>query len=118
MSKNLWAEAVNTVCVFTLNRSGTSSIDDKTPYELWFGKSYDVNFLKVFGSQCSVHIPKQKRRKLDVKSKIGIFVGYESNIKGYRIYYPQNNNVQIATDVVFIPQNVLQQNEQKGEKKI
>lgn len=38
LSLNLWAEAVHTV-VYVLNRTGTTSKQDKVPYELWFGKA-------------------------------------------------------------------------------
>lgn len=59
LNKNLWAEAINTtVCV--VNRTGPSRVKDKTPYELWWNKYFDVNNLQVFGSQVFVHIPDQK----------------------------------------------------------
>lgn len=38
-NKNLWAEAVITAA-YVLNRTGTSSIKDKTPYQLWFNKDF------------------------------------------------------------------------------
>lgn len=37
LPKNLWAEAANTA-VYVLNRTGPSSVDGKTPYELFTGK--------------------------------------------------------------------------------
>lgn len=75
MSKTFWAEAVNTA-VFTLNRTGSSPENIKSPFELWHSKKPDINFLKVFGSKVAIHIPKERRLKLDAKSREGIFVGY------------------------------------------
>ncbi|EZA59689.1 Copia protein [Ooceraea biroi] len=75
VSKTLWAEAINTA-VYIINRSGTSSIKDKTPYELWHGKSPDLSTIKIFGSEVFAHILKQIRRKWDSKAKKRIFVGY------------------------------------------
>lgn len=82
---NLWAEAVN-LAVYVLNRSGTSTVKGKTPYELWWGKPTSIENLHAFGTGVYVHVPKQKRRKMDPKSKKCIFVGFDDNIKGYRVY--------------------------------
>lgn len=104
LQKSLWAEAVNTA-VHILNRSGTSPEDGRTPYELWYGKSPDLNKLRNFGNKVFSHVPKQLRKKWDAKSREGIFVGYEENTKGYRIYYPKERKVDIARDVIFKPSN-------------
>jgi hypothetical protein len=42
--------------------------------------------LKIFGSICYVHVPAAKRSKLDDKAEMGIFSGYASSSKGYRVY--------------------------------
>lgn len=100
MDKSFWGEAVNTA-VYTLNRTGTSTIENKTPYEIWYNQRENIKNLQVFGTEAYVHIPKEKRRKLDAKSKKGIFVGYEENTKGYRIYFPENRKIECARDVNF-----------------
>lgn len=48
----LWAEAVNT-SVYILNRTGTSPQNQKTPYELWFGRDVKIAKLIVFGTTCT-----------------------------------------------------------------
>lgn len=73
----LWAEAVN-LAVFILNGTGTSSIRNKTPYELWFEKHLTIPNLFVFGQEVIVHIAKQKRYKWDAKAEKCLFVGYDS----------------------------------------
>jgi hypothetical protein len=40
LHKRYWAEAANTA-VFIINRTGTSSVENKTPFELWLNKSYN-----------------------------------------------------------------------------
>lgn len=101
LTKILWAEAINTA-VFVLNRSGPSRINNKTPYELWWGKEYDIHTLQVFGSKVAVHVPDQKRLKFDSKAEIGYFIGYGENTKGYRVYFPEKNKVEIKRDIIFI----------------
>ena len=48
-----------------------------------------------------IHIPKQKRTKLDHSGKTGIFVGYNESLKDYRIYFPRFKNVDISNNVTF-----------------
>ena len=101
LPKSLWAEAVNTV-VYVLNRT-IEVRENKTPLEMWSKlPKYDINQLKVFGSKVFVHVPKQRRLKWDSKAKAGIFVGYGENTKGYRIYFPDKNFVDIKRDVRFM----------------
>ena len=57
-----------------------------TPYEIWFGEKPDLSHLKVFGIQVFIHIPDEKRKKLDEKSIEGILVGYCDTSKAYRIW--------------------------------
>ena len=107
MEKKFWAEAANHA-VYTINRTGTSSERDKTPFQIWFGQDFDIRKLQKapdFGSEAWVHVPKERRLKWDVKSKKGIFVGFGENTKGYRIYSPERNVVTIERDVIFIPEN-------------
>lgn len=104
MSKSLWAEAVNTA-VFVLNRVSSSSVKNTTPFKLWFGKDFDMKIFKEFSSVVSAHIPKEKRRKLDAKNEEGIFVGYGDSVKGYRIFFPNKNTVELHRDIVILPSN-------------
>lgn len=56
-----------------------------------------------------VHIPTNKRRKFDKKSKM-ILVGYSETIKGYRLYNPRYNTVITSRDVIIM-ENVENQEE-------
>ncbi|KAI8433502.1 hypothetical protein MSG28_015534 [Choristoneura fumiferana] len=101
----LWAEAVNSAA-YIINRTGKSSVDGKSPYELWSGKSYDIHNLKIFGTTVYVHIPKEKRHKWDLKGEKGIMVGYGETTKGFRVYFPHKNVVEIKRDIVFVKEEV------------
>ena len=48
-----------------------------------------------------IHIPKEKRTKLDPSRKKGIFVGYSESSKAYRIYFPGYKKIDISRDVTF-----------------
>lgn len=119
MKKELWAEAIHTA-VYVLNRTGKSRVQNKTPDEVWYNRDlYDVNKLKIFGSKVGVHVPDQKRRKWDAKAEIGYFVGYGENTKGYRIYFPDTNQVSIKREVIFIiedeKENIMEEKPNENE---
>ena len=57
--------------------------------------------LKIFGFPVYVHIPKEKRTKLDPSGKKGIFVGYCEVSKSFRIYISGFHHIDISKDVTF-----------------
>ncbi|KAL0410575.1 UNVERIFIED_CONTAM: Retrovirus-related Pol polyprotein from transposon TNT 1-94 [Sesamum latifolium] len=98
MPKEYWAEAISCV-VYLMNRSYTKSVHKKTPQEAWSGYKPVVTHLRVFGSIAYTHIPHQKRTKLDDKSARYVFIGYDQNSKGYKLYNPSNGKIEISRDV-------------------
>ena len=56
--------------------------------------------MKIFGSMAYAHVPDQKRLKLDDKSEISVFIGYDSSSKGYKLYNPSNERIVVSRDVV------------------
>ena len=97
----LWAEAVHTV-VYLRNLCPTSRFKGETPYERMHGIKPKVDHLRIFGSKAYVHIPDEKRRKLDPKSQVGIFVGYPEGSKGYKIFFPETRKFIRSRDVRFM----------------
>jgi hypothetical protein len=93
-----WAEAVYT-SVYLQNRLSTKAVKDKTPIEVWSGLKPTAKHLKVFGSLCYIHVPDQKRSKLDNKAEKGIFLGYSSQSKGYRVYNIETGKISVSRDV-------------------
>ncbi|GBP29746.1 Retrovirus-related Pol polyprotein from transposon RE1; Endonuclease RE1 [Eumeta japonica] len=43
-----------------------------------------------------MHIPKEKSLKWDEKARELILVGYAENVKGYKVYDPENNSVTVV----------------------
>ncbi len=101
LSPSLWAEAINTAA-YLRNRCPTVAVKDMTPFECWFGRKPNVSSLRVFGCQVFVHVPDNKRRKLDSKSRICIFVGYAGTQKGFRIYDPKKHIVEVSRNIKFV----------------
>lgn len=87
--------------MFLLNRLPTKAVHGKTPFEAWYGhKPFVLNF-KVFGCICFTYVPKVKRDKLDKKAEAGIFIGYSTTSKAYRVFQPQTGKILISRDVHF-----------------
>ena len=76
-------------------------MEDKTPFEAWYGYKPSLSFLKVFGCVCFAHVPQVKRDKLDKKAIPGVFVGYSLISKAYKVYQPQTGKMIITRDVHF-----------------
>ena len=98
---SFWALAVDTAA-YLRNRCPTEALDKKTPFEVWFGRKPNVNSLRIFGCHVLVHVDESERRKLDAKSKLGIFVGYAPNRKGYRYFDPETKRVPASRDMKFL----------------
>ncbi|KAL6323788.1 hypothetical protein AAG906_002256 [Vitis piasezkii] len=98
MPKCFWAEAVNTA-VYLLNRLPTKAVKNKTSFEAWYGVKPAVEHLKVFGSLCYTHVPDVKRDKLDYKAEMGIFLGYSSTSKGYRVFNLKTKKIMVSRDI-------------------
>jgi len=100
--KEPWAEACNPT-VYILNRTGPTPVEGKAPSEIWTGSYATLGHLRVFGTECYVHIPKQKRHTWDQKSKLGRLVGYMGEKDGYRIWIPNEWKIVLSRDVLFKP---------------
>lgn len=95
---NLWAEAVN-CAVYLLNRNTSSQTGNVTPFELWHGVKPSLQHIRIFGSIGYVHVPKEKRKKLDKKSIKMLLVGYDHD--NYRMYDQNNRKITLSRDVKF-----------------
>ncbi|XP_039047814.1 uncharacterized protein LOC120188444 [Hibiscus syriacus] len=100
LPKKFRTEAVRTT-LYMLNRLLTKATQDKTTIKAWFGGKPSVKHLRVFGSICYAHIPAQKKNKLDAKTEREIFLVYDSQAKGYRIFNLDTEKIMISRDVEF-----------------
>eukprot|EP00253_Pinus_taeda_P030986 PITA_30986 len=63
------------IACYLVNKSPSLALEDKTPQEVWTGKKPSLSHLRVFGCDAYVHVPKEKRTKMDSKSEKCIFIG-------------------------------------------
>ena len=92
---------MNTACHIR-NLCPSTAIGDKIPLELWKGKGCDIqgeiNRLRLLG--CKVwYLKSPGEVKFDSRPDKGIFVGYDRQVKGYRIYLPKTKKVILSCHV-------------------
>jgi hypothetical protein len=78
LSMFIWEEAVMIV-VYIHNRSLHRILKNVTPEEYFSGKKPSVEHLRIFGCPIYIHVPKDKRKKLEPLGKRGIFIGYSES---------------------------------------
>ena len=100
LARNLWGEAVNTAC-HTVNRVYFRPSTKKTPYELWKGRKPNVKYFRIFGSTCFILKDRENVGKFDSSSDEGIFLGYSSTSKAYRVYNKRTMKVMETVNVVI-----------------
>lgn len=80
---NLWVEAFFTAA-FIGNLLPSSVLQHKkSPYEKLHGKAPIYTSLRVFGCKCYPYIRPYMKNKLDPKSLVCVFLGYNEKYKGY-----------------------------------
>ena len=94
----LWEEAMRHT-TWLQNRTPTRALDGKTPYEMRSKKKPHLAGIQEFGM--AAYVKDLKAGKLDARAKIGRFVGYDSESKGYRIYWPGKRSVTVERNVTF-----------------
>lgn len=50
---------------YIINRTGPTSIEVTSLCEIWFGRSTTITRFNIFGTECFLHVPKEKGKKFD-----------------------------------------------------
>ena len=95
---SFWAYALETTA-FLLNRVPSKAIE-KTPYEIWNGKTPSLYFVKIQG--CEAYVKRQISDKLAPKLDKCLYVGYPKETKEYYFYNASENKVFVSWDGVFL----------------
>ena len=115
LSKTFWAEALMTT-VYMINRSPSTPLDRDIPQRVWTGKDVSYRHLRVFSCLAYVHVAKEKRAKLELKTQSCIFLRYGDDEFGYRPWDLAEKKVPRSKDIVFMEEKTITNWE--SEKKI
>ncbi|GJY32984.1 putative ribonuclease H-like domain-containing protein, partial [Tanacetum coccineum] len=101
VDKKVKAEAVNTAC-YVQNRVLVVKPYNKTPYELFRGRTPSLSFMRPFGCHVTILNTLDHLGKFDGKSDDGFFVGYSVNSKVFRVYNIRTRKVEENLHVRFL----------------
>ncbi|GJU72699.1 putative reverse transcriptase, RNA-dependent DNA polymerase [Tanacetum coccineum] len=86
-------EAVNIAC-YVQNRVIIVKPHNKTPYELFRGRTPTLSFMRPFGCHVTIINTLDHLGKFDGKSDDGFFVGYSLTSKAFRVYNIRTRKVE------------------------
>ncbi|GJR16264.1 putative ribonuclease H-like domain-containing protein [Tanacetum coccineum] len=96
-----WAEAVNTAC-YVQNRVLVVKPHNKTPYELFRGRTPALSFMRPFGFHVTILNTLDYLGKFNGKSDEGFFIGYSMNSKALRVYNIRIRKVEENLHIRFL----------------
>ncbi|GJR98367.1 putative ribonuclease H-like domain-containing protein [Tanacetum coccineum] len=91
-------EAVNTAC-YVQNRVLVVKPHNKTPYELFHGRTPTLSFMRPFGCHVTILNTIDHLGKFNGKADEGFFVGYSLNSKAFRVF---NSRTRIVEENLHI----------------
>jgi hypothetical protein len=87
--------------VYIQNRIPRKILKKMTPEEAFTRVKPKVAHFRIFGSPVYIHVPKEKRTKLEPLGRKGTFVGYSESSKAYQIYIPGQRQIEVSRYVTF-----------------
>lgn len=88
---------MNTSC-YLINLGPHTCIKCQIPNDVWSDRSADYFILIVFDCMVYYHVDE---RKLEPRTKKGLFMGYEDGVNGYGVWSPSEKRVVMNMNVVF-----------------
>jgi hypothetical protein len=76
-------------------------VEGRTPYEVWHGSKPSIHFVRTFGYVTHIKRGNKQLNKLEDRSMLVVFIGYEPGSKAWRFYNPVTRRVHVSRDAVF-----------------
>jgi hypothetical protein len=98
--RRFWAEAINTTC-YVSNRIFLRAFDKKTCYAMMHGHTPKVSHFHVFGCKCFILKKGKNLDKFDARLFDGIFFGYATHSRTFRVLNLETNHIVETCKVTF-----------------
>lgn len=95
-----WSEYILT-STYLINRTPSFKLQNKSPYELLYQAKVDYNSFRAFKCLAYASTSPNQRTKFQLTTQACVFIGYPSEMKGYKLLDIQNEQIIISHDVVF-----------------
>ena len=97
--RELWDEIAMTI-VYLKNLNPTTILDNLISHKVWYGIKSNLQHLRILDYTTYVHVPEEKRIKLDNHTIKDQLIGYEG-INQWKVWIPEKEEVVISRDVIF-----------------
>lgn len=98
LPQNMWGEAL-WHANWLKNRSSTRALGGIMPWQALYGSPPNLSNLKRFGEAVWVH--DASGSKLDARAREGCWLGFDTESRGHRIYWPTTKAVSVERNVYF-----------------
>ncbi|CAI7860462.1 unnamed protein product, partial [Closterium sp. NIES-53] len=88
------------------------------PMENWSGKKPLVDMLRVFGCMGLVHVPKERRDKLQAAAVWTVHLGLARGSKGWLMWDPKSNTIFTTRDAKFMEGLMFKEWSERGRNKV
>ncbi|CAI7933766.1 unnamed protein product [Closterium sp. NIES-54] len=88
------------------------------PMEKWSGKKPLVDMLRVFGCMGLVHVPKERREKLQAAAVWAVHLGLARGSKGWLMWDPKSNTIFTTRDAKFMEGLMFKEWSERGRSKV
>ncbi|CAI7737896.1 unnamed protein product, partial [Closterium sp. NIES-54] len=88
------------------------------PMEKWSGKKPLVDMLRVFGCMGLVHVPKERRDKLQAAAVWAVRLGLARGSKGWLMWDPKSNSIFTTRDAKFMEGLMFKEWSEQGRSKV
>ena len=112
LSPKKWPLAVRHA-VLIQNKLPSSTLGNRTPDEMDGGGPSDLSFLRTFGCDAMIRIPKGRRRKGGHKAQKAVFLGHKEGLKGYIFETYKSKRMVKTGDAKFLEGDWLPQGIQR-----
>ena len=104
LNKSFWAEAIVYASHF-INGLSSTAMGEKTPLDIWSGEAaQDYRLLQVFESSTYFSV---KNGKVNPRAKKFVFLGVKRNMKGYKLWDPENKKIVLSRCATFDEASLL-----------
>nr|GEV45988.1 hypothetical protein [Tanacetum cinerariifolium] len=100
-------EAVNTAC-YVQNRVLVNKSHNKTPYELFNGRTHAIGFFKPFACHVMILNTLENLGKFEAKGDEGYFIGYLMSSKAFRVFNKRTKRVEKNLHIEFLENKAIE----------
>ena len=86
---------------YLINRTPSSILKGKTPYEILFQPPPSYEHLKMFGYLCYAHNHQRSKDKFGSRNRKCVFVGYPHGKKRRKVYDLETGDLFVSRNVIF-----------------